>query len=58
VTFSGIVNKSSNGSSCFAMVASNITINGTGAIVAHGGCAAAGLAMPAGQVPGRGQLVQ
>jgi Flp pilus assembly protein TadG len=58
VTFSGIVNKSSNGSSCFAMVASNITINGTGAIVAHGGCAAGGLNMPTGQVPGRGQLVQ
>jgi Flp pilus assembly protein TadG len=58
VTFSGIVNKSSNGSSCFAMVASNITINGTGAIVSHGGCAAAGLNMPTGQAPGRGQLVQ
>ena len=58
VTFSGIVNKSSNGSSCFAMVASNITINGTGAIVAHGGCAAGGLNMPTGQAPGRGQLVQ
>ncbi len=58
VTFSGIVNKSSNGSSCFAMVASNITINGTGAIVSHGGCAAGGLNMPTGQAPGRGQLVQ
>ena len=57
VTFSGIVNKSSNGSSCFVMVASNITINGTGAIVSHGGCGAAGLAMPTGQAPGRGQLV-
>ena len=57
VTFSGIVNKSSNGSSCFVMVASNITINGTGAIVSHGGCGSAGLAMPTGQVPGRGQLV-
>jgi len=57
VTFSGAVNKSSNGTSCFAMVVGDITINGTGAILAHGGCAGAGLAMPTGQVPGRGQLV-
>jgi hypothetical protein len=39
------------------MVVGDITINGTGAILAHGGCNAAGLAMPTGQVPGRGQLV-
>jgi Flp pilus assembly protein TadG len=57
VTFSGIVNKSSNGSSCFVLVVADITINGTGSIVAHGGCGAAGLAMPTGQVPGRGVLV-
>ncbi|HWY63294.1 MAG TPA: hypothetical protein VNW15_15440 [Rhizomicrobium sp.] len=57
VTFSGAVNKSSNGSSCFAMVVGDITINGTGSILAHGGCAQAGLHMPTGQVPGRGQLV-
>jgi hypothetical protein len=57
VTFSGAVNKSSNGASCFAMVVGDITINGTGAILAHGGCGAAGLNMPTGQVPGRGQLV-
>ncbi len=57
VTFSGAVNKSSNGASCFAMVVGDITINGTAAIEATGGCAAAGLNMPTGQVPGRGQLV-
>jgi Flp pilus assembly protein TadG len=57
VTFSGVVNKSSNGSDCFVMVAANITINGTGKIVEHGGCGSAGLAMPSGSVPGRGQLV-
>jgi Flp pilus assembly protein TadG len=57
VTFSGAVNKSSNGASCFAMVVGDITINGTGSILAHGGCDAAGLPMPTGQVPGRGQLV-
>ena len=57
VTFSGAVNKSSNGSSCFALVVADITINGTGAILSHGGCGSAGLNMPTGQVPGRGQLV-
>jgi len=57
VTFSGAVNKSSNGSSCFVMVVGDITVNGTGSILEHGGCGAAGLTMPTGQVPGRGQLV-
>ena len=57
VTFSGAVNKSANGDSCFALVVADITINGTGSILAHGGCAAAGLNMPTGQVPGRGLLV-
>ena len=57
VTFSGAVNKSSNGDSCFALVVADITINGTGSILAHGGCAAAGLNMPINQIPGRGQLV-
>jgi Flp pilus assembly protein TadG len=57
VTFSGAVNKSSNGDSCFVLVVADITINGTGSILAHGGCAAAGLNMPLNQVPGRGQLV-
>jgi Flp pilus assembly protein TadG len=57
VTFSGAVNKSSNGASCFAMVVGDVTINGTAAILSTGGCAAAGLHMPIGQVPGRGQLV-
>ncbi len=53
VTFSGAVNKSSNGSSCFVLVVNNITINGTGSILAHGGCNNAGLTMPS----TRGQLV-
>jgi Flp pilus assembly protein TadG len=57
VTFSGAVNKSSNGDSCFVLVVADITINGTGAILSHGGCAAAGLNMPLNQIPGRGQLV-
>jgi Flp pilus assembly protein TadG len=57
VTFSGAVNKSSNGASCFAMVVGDITINGTGSILAHGGCDAAGLSLPTGYVPGRGKLV-
>ena len=56
VTFSGAVNKSSNGASCFGLVVDNITINGTGSILAHGSCAQAGLNLPTGSVPGRGQL--
>jgi hypothetical protein len=57
VTFSGAVNKSSNGASCFVMVTDHVTINGTGSILAHGGCKQAGLIMPSTQVPGRGRLV-
>jgi Putative Flp pilus-assembly TadE/G-like len=57
VTFSGAVDKSSNGQSCFVLVVDNITINGTGSILAHGGCGSAGVTMPQGTVPGRGHLV-
>jgi Flp pilus assembly protein TadG len=57
VTFSGAVNKSSNGASCFAMVVDNITINGTGEILQTGGCAAAGLNLPTDNV-GAVALVQ
>jgi hypothetical protein len=57
VTFSGAVNKASNGQSCFAMVVDNVLINGTGSILETGGCAAQGLNMPTGNLPGRGQLV-
>jgi hypothetical protein len=34
VTFSGIVNKSSNGASCFILVSYTILVNGTGSIFA------------------------
>jgi hypothetical protein len=57
VTFNGAVNKSSNGKSCFAMVVDNITVSGTADILPKGECGAAGLTMPAGTAPGRGQLV-
>jgi Putative Flp pilus-assembly TadE/G-like len=50
VLFSGAVNKSSNGASCFALVVDNITINGTGEILKTGGCAAAGLNLPTNNV--------
>jgi len=50
VTFSGAVNKSSNGASCFELVVDNITINGTGSILAHGSCAAAGVTLPTNNV--------
>ncbi len=57
VTFSGAVNKSSEGASCFVLVVDDILINGTGAILEHGECKAAGLDMPVSMVPMRGQLV-
>jgi Flp pilus assembly protein TadG len=56
VTFSGAVNKSSQGQSCFEMVVDNITINGTGAIFANDTqCASAGLSQTKGG--NRGMLV-
>jgi Flp pilus assembly protein TadG len=58
VTFSGAVNKSSNGKSCFALLVDNVTVNGTGSILAHGECGQAGVDLPTNQVPGRGKLVQ
>lgn len=57
VTFSGAVNKSSNGLSCFAMVVDNITINGTGSILSQGQCASAGLTLPTSAISSRGRLV-
>jgi hypothetical protein len=57
VTFSGAVNKATNGASCFALVVDTLRINGTGGILEHGQCAQAGVTQPTGQVPGRGQLV-
>jgi hypothetical protein len=57
VTFSGAVNKSSFGASCFTMVVDSLLINGTGSILAHGQCGQAGLTMPTNPVPTRGKLV-
>lgn len=57
VTFSGAVNKSSSGKSCFVLVVDSIRINGTGSILDYGECADAGVTMPTGNMPGRGKLV-
>ncbi|HEY0646867.1 pilus assembly protein TadG-related protein [Phenylobacterium sp.] len=57
VTFSGAVNKSSYGKSCFGLVVDNVTINGTGSILSHGECDEAGLELPHADVPTRGELV-
>jgi Flp pilus assembly protein TadG len=57
VTFSGAVNKSSFGASCFVMIVDNVLINGTAMILETGGCGAAGLAMPVATIPAKGQLV-
>jgi hypothetical protein len=55
--FSGAVNKSSNGASCFVLVMDHIRINGTGSILAHDECSTAGVTMPYSPTPSRGQLV-
>jgi Flp pilus assembly protein TadG len=55
VTFSGAVNKSSNGLSCFGLTVGDITINGTADILSNTQCAAAGVTLPTGGR--RGQLV-
>jgi hypothetical protein len=57
VTLNGSVNKSTYGASCFVLVVDDILIKGSADILPKGGCAAAGLTMPLGSVPGRGQLV-
>ena len=57
VTLSGAVNKASNGQSCFGLVVDNILVNGTGAVLEHGACPLAGLALPTGIGFGRGELV-
>lgn len=57
VAFSGAVNKSSYGKSCFGLVVDNLLVNGTGSILAHGECDEAGLELPFAEVPTRGELV-
>jgi Flp pilus assembly protein TadG len=59
VNFSGAVNKSSNGLSCFALVVDNVTVNGTAYIYPNTmtQCSAAGLTKVAtGGVPSHSQL--
>lgn len=50
VSFSGIVNKASNGLDCFALVDDTFSSNGTSSILEHQSqCASAGLPPPSGQ---------
>jgi hypothetical protein len=60
ITLSGAVNKSSAGQARFVMVMDEITINGTGDVLAGDtpdNCAKAGVNMPKATIPSRGQLV-
>ena len=57
VGFSGIINKATNGASCFGLVIDHLLVNGTAKILAHGECPAAGLVLPYSQQAGRGELV-
>jgi len=56
-TFSGAVNKSSHGASCFTLMVDSLLVNGTGSILSKGECKKAGVQMPTGPVPSRGKLV-
>ncbi|WP_374575619.1 pilus assembly protein TadG-related protein [Phenylobacterium sp.] len=59
VTFSGVVNKASNGHDCFALVVDTFLSNGTATILEHQSeCAAAGLTPPSGPTSARPALVQ
>jgi hypothetical protein len=59
VTMKGAVDKSTNGKSCFVMVADNFTISGTAGILKTdiGQCPQAGLTMPTANIPARTLLV-
>jgi Putative Flp pilus-assembly TadE/G-like len=57
VTFSGAVNKASNGLSCFVLIVDSLLINGTGDILPKGQCVKAGVSMPTSPLPSRGKLV-
>ena len=57
VTISGIVNKSSNGYSCFTMVSQSLLVNGTAQILSRGECSQAGVTTPTANVTGRTALV-
>jgi len=47
LTFSGIVNKASDGASCFILISYSVLVNGTAAMFANNtGCTAAGLTVP------------
>jgi hypothetical protein len=57
VTFSGAVNKSTNGKSCFVLIVDNLLVNGTADIVPKGQCVQAGVTQPTSPLPSRGKLV-
>lgn len=59
MTFSGAINKSSNGAACLVMITGSVLINGTGSIyeTSPAGCKDAGLIMPTATIPARSKLV-
>jgi Flp pilus assembly protein TadG len=57
VSFSGVVNKASNGGACFGMVVWTLLINGNGSIFEQGSCAPSGLTLPSNSISDRGKLV-
>jgi hypothetical protein len=57
VTMSGAISKAGNGKKCMVLVVDHLLINGTGSILDNGECDKAGLDMPEGKAPARGELV-
>jgi Flp pilus assembly protein TadG len=57
ITISGIVNKSSNGHSCFALISQSLLVNGTAQILSRGECSDAGVTSPTANISGRTALL-
>jgi Flp pilus assembly protein TadG len=57
ITLSGIVNKSTNGHSCFALISQSLTVSGTAQILSRGECSDAGVTTPTSTISGRTALV-
>ena len=51
LTLSGAINKATTGADCIALIVDSLRFNGTGSILARGGCTDAGLTLPTNTIP-------